>query len=146
MVHFNTEARTGHPMVKEVLKLIKAGHHVPELIFNPFTLKLCLSLTSLKQYRQPLVEGLKGAIGRIMICAQKKHANAWFAEEIQDLPDCKALIQDVIKTTCTYGSWELIGDGIVDLALLLLDIKAGMEILIIFKRCCTVVMIFVCEQ
>ena len=60
MVHINTEARTGHPIVKEVLKLLKSALHVPEIVANPFTLNLCLSLTSLKHYRQPLVESLKG--------------------------------------------------------------------------------------
>ena len=60
MVHINTEARTGHPIVKEVLKLLKSALHVPEVVANPFTLNLCLSLTSLKHYRQPLVESLKG--------------------------------------------------------------------------------------
>ena len=65
MVHFNTEARTGHPLVKEVIKLLKAGNHVPDIVFNPFSLKLCLSMTSLKQYRQVLVDGLKSVIGKV---------------------------------------------------------------------------------
>ena len=47
-------------IVKEVLKLLKSALHVPEIVANPFTLNLCLSLTSLKHYRQPLVESLKG--------------------------------------------------------------------------------------
>jgi hypothetical protein len=31
----------------------------------------------------------------------------------------------VIGNTCLYGSWELIADGVVDLALMLLDISVG---------------------
>ena len=48
------------PIVKEVLKLLRSALHVPEMVANPFTLNLCLSLTSLKHYRQQLVECLKG--------------------------------------------------------------------------------------
>ena len=67
MVHINTEARTGHPIVKEVLKLLKSALHVPELVANSFTMNLCLSLTSLKHYRQQLVEGLKGKVFYIFL-------------------------------------------------------------------------------
>ena len=59
MVHINSKA-SGHPILKEVQKMLKSGIHVPDLIFNPFTLQLCLSLTSLKQHRAGLVDGLKG--------------------------------------------------------------------------------------
>lgn len=85
MVHINTEARSGHPIVKELLKLLKVGVNAPELVFNPFTLKLALSLTSLKQNRQTLVEGLKNIIVKIIACSLRKESNAWFSEEINYL-------------------------------------------------------------
>ena len=85
MVHINTEARTGHPIVKEVLKLLKSALHVPEIVANPFTLNLCLSLTSLKHYRQPLVESLKG---EKKLLSLKNNAlqktNHFFGEKIEN--------------------------------------------------------------
>ena len=85
MVHLTSEARTGHPIVKELLKMMKIGFHVPELIFNPFMLKLSLSLTSLKHYRGSIVESLKSIVGKILSANTRKFNNAWFAEEIQTL-------------------------------------------------------------
>ena len=61
-----------------------------------------------------------------MFSQQRKKSNAWFSDEIRVMPDCQNLLTEVIKNTCSFGSWELIGDGIVDLALIILDIKAGL--------------------
>ena len=35
MVHINSKA-SGHPIIKEVIKMLKSGLNVPDLIFNPF--------------------------------------------------------------------------------------------------------------
>ena len=68
----------------------------------------------------------KGVINRVIFSHQRKYNNAWFADEIRDFPDCQILLSEIIKNTCSFGSWELIGDGIVDLALIILDINAGL--------------------
>ena len=39
MVHINSKA-SGHPIVIEIMKMLKVGLHVPDLIFNPFTLQV----------------------------------------------------------------------------------------------------------
>ena len=39
MVHINSKA-SGHPIIKEVIKMLKSGLNVPDLIFNPFTLQV----------------------------------------------------------------------------------------------------------
>ena len=41
MVHINSKA-SGHPIVTEIMKMLKVGLHVPDLIFNPFTLQVCI--------------------------------------------------------------------------------------------------------
>lgn len=38
----------------------------------------------------------------------------------------KELLFETVKSTCQYGSWELIADGIVDLSFMLLDINPGL--------------------
>ncbi len=126
MVHFSTEARTGHPVVKEVIKMLKTGLNIPDFVVNPFMLKLCLCFTSLKHFRPTLVDGLKSVLNRVVQNELRQKANAWFAEEIGKIPNCKDLLYGIVSSTCKYGSWELIGDGIVDLALALLDINAGL--------------------
>ena len=39
MVHINSKA-SFHPIVSEIMKMLKVGLHVPDLIFNPFTLQV----------------------------------------------------------------------------------------------------------
>ena len=68
---------------------------------------------------------LLGVINKVISSHLRKKNNAWFSDEIREFPDCQELLTDIIKNTCSYGSWELIGDGIVDLALIILDINAG---------------------
>lgn len=151
MVHINSKA-SGHPILKEVQKMLKSGIHVPDLIFNPFTLQLCLSLTSLKQHRAGLVDGLKGnkvlqklretncatenenlpfliisgVIQKTVLSIKKKKESIWFCEEIGEIHHPLKLLSKVIENTCQYGSWALIGDGVVDLAFALLDVNAGL--------------------
>ena len=68
---------------------------------------------------------LLGVINKVISSHLRKKNNAWFSDEIREFPDCQDLLTEIIKNTCSYGSWELIGDGIVDLALIILDINAG---------------------
>ena len=68
---------------------------------------------------------LLGVINKVISSHLRKKNNAWFSDEIREFPDCQELLTEIIKNTCSYGSWELIGDGIVDLALIILDINAG---------------------
>ena len=89
-------------------------------------LQLCLSLTSLKQYRAALVEGLKGVISKMVLSIKKKKDSGWFSSEIGEIHHPSDLLSQVIQNTCTYGSWALIGDGVVDLAFMLLDMSAGL--------------------
>ena len=47
--------KLSHPMEKDVIKLVKFGTQVPEVILDPFTLYLILSLTSVKKHHQVCV-------------------------------------------------------------------------------------------
>lgn len=128
MVHIVSKARIGHPVVKEVLKLLKSAMAAPELVFNPFMLLLCLSLTSLRQHRQVIIESIKGVIGKVIVSNLKKRDNAWYSEEISQagIAEPFDLMAMIINDTCTYGSWGLIGDGVVGLAFMMLDVNVGL--------------------
>ena len=129
MVHIMNEARSGHPIAKEVLKLLKAGLHVPDQIFNPFLVQLCLCLSVLKQHQSSIIEGMKSVISKLINSNLKSQENAWFNEELRMNSmntDARSVLMQVIHQVCNYGSWGHIGPGLVDLALVLLDIQPGL--------------------
>ena len=126
MVHIMNEARSGHPISKEVLKLLKSGLHMPDHIIKLFTVQVCLSLSMLKQHQAPIIEGLKNVITKLIICNQRSNENAWFQEEVPGITDGKSVLLQLIQNVCQHGSWGLTGQGVVDLALALLDTNAGL--------------------
>ena len=128
MVHVMNEARSGHPIAKEIQKLLKAGLHVPDKVFNPFLVQLCLCLAVLKQHQTNIVESLKSVVSKLIISNLKAQDNAWFEEELSSVGKAnpKAILMQVIHQVCRYGSWGHIGPGLVDLALVLLDIQPGL--------------------
>ena len=129
MVHIMNEARSGHPIAKEVLKLLKAGLHVPDQIFNPFLVQVCLCLSVLKQHQSSIIESMKSVISKLIISNMKSQENAWFNEELRlnsMNTDARSVLMEVIHQVCNYGSWGHIGLGLVDLALVLLDLQPGL--------------------
>lgn len=56
VMHHLTQAvrMFSHPLEKDVIKLVKFGTQVSELILEPFTLYLILSLSSVKKHHQVL--------------------------------------------------------------------------------------------
>ena len=126
MVHIMNEARSGHPISKEVLKLLKSGLHMPDHIIKLFTVQVCLSLSVLKHHQNSIIEGLKNVVTKLIICNQKSMENAWFQEEVPGITDGKSVLLQLIQNVCQHGSWGLTGQAIVDLALALLDTNVGL--------------------
>ena len=53
----------GHPVEKDILKLLRSGSQLPEYILeNRFVLFLSLALASVKQHQATVVECLKATI------------------------------------------------------------------------------------
>ena len=65
-------------------------------------------------------------IQKTVLSIKKKKESIWFCEEIGEIHHPLKLLSKVIENTCQYGSWALIGDGVVDLAFALLDVNAGL--------------------
>eukprot|EP00092_Neocalanus_flemingeri_P013422 GFUD01014471.1.p1 GENE.GFUD01014471.1~~GFUD01014471.1.p1 ORF type:complete len:1306 (+),score=525.63 GFUD01014471.1:564-3920(+) len=119
--HLTQAAKMGHTVAKEIMKLVKAGSHAPELVLSPFSLFLALALTSVKQWKEQLLDSLRLAIVRSIMLEEKRTTSAWLRTNMTRSPDTGDLLSQVIGQSCKAGGWDLIGQGLVDLGLALLD-------------------------
>ena len=63
--HLIHAIRMGHPVAKDILKLLKSGSQLPECVLhNRFVLFLALALASVKQHQTTIVEYIKAAIDK----------------------------------------------------------------------------------
>jgi hypothetical protein len=123
--HIAQQVRTGHPIAKEVLKLVKAGVSSPNIILNPFSLFLALALTSDRQLQAPLLTSLRLAISCCFALEERRRESAWLREAVPRLPDVSDLLTQIIGQAGQAGGWDLIGPGLVELGLGLLDQQPG---------------------
>ena len=107
--------------MSKVVKLVKAAAHAPEVVINPFTLFLTLAVTSVKSVSSQLLESLKQTISRYLIVEERRHDSAWFRSIVPRSQDVANLLTQVISQSSRAGGWDLIGQGLVDLGLALLD-------------------------
>ena len=119
--HVTCQARSGHPIAKELVKLVKAGAHAPEVILNPCSIFLALALTSAKQLRTQLLDALKAAVRRCFQMEERRKEHAWLRDVVPRVGDISSLLSLVISQSKRAGGWDLIGKGMVDLGLCLLD-------------------------
>ncbi len=135
LVHINNSARMVQNVGKEIVKMVKTSQNVPEILWNPFALQLALSLTSLSEYRSNIIEEMKKVISKTIASSVRARQNIWFAMELkrqeQGHSNSSSSIFDrhfkkFVGDTTNHGSWELIGDGLLDLGLALLDANPGL--------------------
>ena len=119
--HFSQAAKMGHIIAKEIVKIVKAGVHAPELVLSPFSIFLALALTSVKQLKDNILDSLRMAISKSILLEEKRSSNAWLRLNLNKTPDIGDILSQVISQSCKTGGWDLIGQGLVDLGLLLLD-------------------------
>ena len=119
--HVTQAARAGHPIAKELVKLVKAGAQAPEVILNPCSIFLALALTSAKQLQTQLLEALRAAIRRCFQLEERRREHAWLRDVVPRVGDISSLLSLVISQSKRAGGWDLIGQGLIDLGLCLLD-------------------------
>jgi len=119
--HLTQAAKTGHRVAKEMVKLVKASSHAPELVLSPFSLFMALALTSVKTWKEQLLDSLRMAVIRSIMLEEKRNKNAWLRTNLPRSPDTGDLLSQVIGQSCKAGGWDLIGQGLVDLGFALLD-------------------------
>jgi len=122
IVYYITQAaKMGHPIAKEISKLVKSSTNFPAMILNPFCLFSCLALTSSQQLCTTLLDCLKTAISKGFSIEESRVASQWFRQNTPPIPDISGLFSLVISQSKRYGGWDLIGQGLVDLSILMLD-------------------------
>lgn len=124
--HLVQEARTGHPLAREVVRLVRAATQAPDLLLNPFSLLLSLALTSCRQLQTQLGEPLRQAMVRCLALEERRGESAWLRDVLPRLGDVSDLLTQIISGTKRGGCWDLVGQGLVDLGLALLDMLPGL--------------------
>ena len=129
--HLIHAIRMGHPIGKEVMKLLKSSTHLPEVVIaNPFNMFLGLAMTSIKQYHLSVADSIKSAISKHVQLDLKRDESAWFRQTVPSIIQPKALFTQLINQSTTFGGWDLIGDGLISVAIGLLDSSCN---LLVFK-------------
>ena len=77
LYHLNQAIRMGHPILKEILKLLKTASQLPEQTFSPFTTLLLFSLTVIKSHKTAALDGLKSALSKALSTETKAQTDAW---------------------------------------------------------------------
>ena len=71
----------GHPVEKDVLKLLRSASQLPECVLeNRFVLFVSLALASVKQHQATVVECLKAAICKNIALTLKSCTSAWLRQ------------------------------------------------------------------
>ena len=127
--HLIHAIRMGHPIGKEVMKLLKSSSQLPDVIIaNPFNMFLGLAMTSIKQYQTTVVDCIKSATCKLIQLQLKRSESAWFRQTVPTPIEPKALFNQLINQSTTFGGWDLIGDGLINLAIGLLDSSCSMMV------------------
>jgi len=116
-------AKMGHPIANEIVKLAKSWSNFPAALMNEFNLFSCLALTSVRQWSDSVLDSIKLAISKGFSLEEGREKSVWFRTITPKLPDLTVLFSQVISESVKYGGWDLIGQGLVDIALLLLDTR-----------------------
>merc|ERR1712012_1063483 len=82
---------------------------------------LGLAMTSIKQYQTSVVDCIKSATSKHLQLQLKRDESAWFRETVPSVIETKALFTQMINQSTTFGGWDLIGDGLINVAIGLLD-------------------------
>lgn len=125
--HVCHAARMGHSIVKDVIKVIRAGAQAPNLVLDQFIVFIALGLSSSKPHRQTIIDCLKATILRAFIISSRRQKEAWFRNAMDRVPDPFKLLRRLIRQAIQFGGWDVISGGVLDLAICLLDVSPGLK-------------------
>lgn len=109
----------GHPIHKDLLRLLRAGAQSPHLVLSPFVLFLGLAMASVKKFRQSVGDAIRAIfVKQIDIKLRCRH-DAWF-EHRSHYVAVATLTKHLIRQSTKFGGWDHIAQGVLDLAMALL--------------------------
>ena len=119
--HINQAVKSGHVIGRDVVNLVKAGSHAPELVLTPFAMFLSLSFVSIKQFQDVILSNLRAATIKAVTIDDQRNQYTWTRSVVRNVPDIGDLLSLVITQSKKSGGWDLILTGILDLGLTLVD-------------------------
>lgn len=72
-----------------------------------------------------IVELIKSAITKSLVIGHRRTESAWFRNVTPCLPEIARNFSGLIRQVTKFGGFDLIGQGVVDLAMILLDTLPG---------------------
>ena len=123
--HVSQQARAGHPIAREVVRVARAAAQAPEAL-DPCSLLLALALAADRRLQAPLLDSLRQAVTRALALEERRRESAWVREVVPGVTDLPSLLGQVIEESRRSGGWDLVGQGVVDLGLALLDQQPGL--------------------
>lgn len=124
--HVSQQARAGHPVAREVVRVVRAAALAPEALADPCSLRLALALAADRRLQAPLLDSLRQAVTRALALEERRRESAWLREVVPGTVDLPSLLGQVIEQSSRSGGWELVGQGVVGLGLALLDQQPGL--------------------
>jgi Fanconi anemia group I protein len=83
-------------------------------------------MTSIKHHRDTVLDSLKSAICKSFFLDLRRHQDAWLRSVTRQSANALQLLDEVVEQSTRFAGWELVGQGLVELALGLLDTSAGL--------------------
>ena len=126
--HLVHAIKMGHPIGREIVKLLRSSSQLPDVIFaNPFNMFIGLAVTSIKNHHTVAVECIKTATCKNIQLQLKRDESAWFRQTVPFATDPKILFGHLIEQSTTFGGWDMIGAGLIEVAMCLLDSSCSLS-------------------
>ena len=120
--HLMHAVKMGHPIGKEIMKLLRSSSQLPDVIMaNPFNMFVAFAITSIKPHRLAAIDCIKTATCKSIQLQLKREESAWLRQTLPNTKDAKVLLCHLIEQRTKFGGWDLIGVGLVEVAMCLFD-------------------------
>ena len=127
--HLTHAVKMGHPIGKEILKLLKSSIQLSDVLFaNPFNMFVGLAITTIKPHQVMATDCIKTAAYKNIQLQLKRDESAWFRQTVPPVTDSQKLFSHLIEQSTTFGGWNMIETGLIDVSMGLLDMSCSFSV------------------
>merc|ERR1719376_224092 len=95
--HLVHAIRMGHPIERDVLKLLKSGAQLPQVVTqNRFVLFVSLAMASVKKHRATVAEAIKAAACKSITLKMKASAHGWLRQTLPEWSEVSVAFEGLI--------------------------------------------------
>ncbi|CAH0394573.1 unnamed protein product [Bemisia tabaci] len=120
LYHIEESAKFSRSSVMDLVKLVKASSHLPDLIFDPFILSILLSVSCIAAYETQVLEMLQSAVSYCVTEESKKNDSAWLCSIVKSKSTMESVLVRLTKSpVCEH---QKVLKGLLNLSINLLSI------------------------